>query len=189
MVLFIYHLCLILLWLVFLYFWFSLLFYLSFREIFYRPIIFVDFEVTWLRLNCFATRFKVTQAFWWDFRILGGYTRVTQNYNSGQNYNAGPNYVSAGQSDVIRWLSADYPLSVHFLSGLIRFLPIRLTDWSDSSGSHLYREEADAKRRIKKGLTPEPYLYEIPKPGERFEYIVVENDSSQRWGIKWSIQR
>ena len=46
------------------------------------------------------------------------------------------------------------------------------------------REEADAKRRIKKGLTPEPYLYEIPEPGERFEYIVVENDSSQRVGDK-----
>ncbi|CAB4388731.1 unnamed protein product [Rhizophagus irregularis] len=42
------------------------------------------------------------------------------------------------------------------------------------------REEADAKRRIKKGLTPEPYLYEIPEAGERFEYIVVENDSSQK---------
>src|ERR671929_322585 len=46
------------------------------------------------------------------------------------------------------------------------------------------REEADAKRRIKKGLTPEPYLYEIPEPGKRFEYIVVENDSSQRVGDK-----
>src|ERR1044071_5750202 len=46
------------------------------------------------------------------------------------------------------------------------------------------REEADAKRRIKKGLTPEPYLYEIPEPGERFEYVVVENDSSQRVGDK-----
>jgi hypothetical protein len=46
------------------------------------------------------------------------------------------------------------------------------------------REEADAKRCIKKGLTPEPYLYEIPEPGERFEYIVVENDLSQRVGDK-----
>ncbi|CAI2196749.1 10562_t:CDS:1, partial [Funneliformis geosporum] len=46
------------------------------------------------------------------------------------------------------------------------------------------REEADAKRRIKKGLTPESYLYEIPEPGERFEYIVVENDSSQKVGDK-----
>src|SRR6266498_2890160 len=36
------------------------------------------------------------------------------------------------------------------------------------------REEADAKRLIKKGLTPKPYLYEIPEPGERFEYIVVD---------------
>src|SRR3954453_6137134 len=45
-------------------------------------------------------------------------------------------------------------------------------------------EEADAKRHIKKSLTPEPYLYEIPEPGERFEYIVVENDSSQRVGDK-----
>ncbi len=34
------------------------------------------------------------------------------------------------------------------------------------------REEADAKRRIQKGLTSEPYLYEISEPGERFEYIL-----------------
>ncbi|PKK63436.1 DNA/RNA polymerase [Rhizophagus irregularis] len=46
------------------------------------------------------------------------------------------------------------------------------------------REEADAKRLIKKGLAPEPYLYEIPEPGERFEYVVVENDSSQKVGDK-----
>src|SRR5688572_19109044 len=46
------------------------------------------------------------------------------------------------------------------------------------------REEADAKRLIKKGLTPEPYLYEIPEPGERFEFIVVENDLSQKVGDK-----
>ncbi|CAI2195035.1 5636_t:CDS:2, partial [Funneliformis geosporum] len=45
-------------------------------------------------------------------------------------------------------------------------------------------EGANAKRRIKKGLIPEPYLYEIPEPGERFEYIVVENDSSQKVGDK-----
>ena len=45
-------------------------------------------------------------------------------------------------------------------------------------------EEADAKRLIKKGLTPEPYLYQIPEPGERFEYVVVENDSSQKVGDK-----
>ncbi|CAB4378701.1 unnamed protein product [Rhizophagus irregularis] len=42
------------------------------------------------------------------------------------------------------------------------------------------REEADTKRLIKKGLTPKPYLYEIPEPGERFEYVVVENDLSQK---------
>ncbi|CAI2194974.1 17767_t:CDS:2, partial [Funneliformis geosporum] len=45
-------------------------------------------------------------------------------------------------------------------------------------------EEADAKRLIKKELAPEPYLYEIPEPGERFEYVVVENDSSQKVGDK-----
>ncbi|CAI2196864.1 2171_t:CDS:2, partial [Funneliformis geosporum] len=39
-------------------------------------------------------------------------------------------------------------------------------------------EEADTKQRIKKGLTPEPYLYEIPEPDERFEYIIAENDLS-----------
>ena len=33
------------------------------------------------------------------------------------------------------------------------------------------REEADAKRRIKKGLTPKPYLYEIPEPGERLSIL------------------
>ena len=37
------------------------------------------------------------------------------------------------------------------------------------------REEADAKRLIKKGLTPEAYLYEIPESGELFEYIVVDH--------------
>ncbi|GBB97648.1 hypothetical protein RclHR1_30240002 [Rhizophagus clarus] len=41
-------------------------------------------------------------------------------------------------------------------------------------------KEADAKRLIKGGLTPEPYLYEIPELGERFEYVVVENDSSNK---------
>ena len=45
-------------------------------------------------------------------------------------------------------------------------------------------EEADAKQLIKKGLTPEPYLYQIPEPGERFEYVVVENNSSERVGDK-----
>ena len=42
------------------------------------------------------------------------------------------------------------------------------------------REEVDAKQYIKKGLTPESYLYEIPESGECFEYIVVKNDLSQR---------
>ncbi|CAI2189373.1 10340_t:CDS:2 [Funneliformis geosporum] len=46
---------------------------------------------------------------------------------------------------------------------------------------HTY-EKADAKQYIKKGLTPKPYLYEIPESGECFKYIVVENDSSQRVG-------
>jgi len=46
------------------------------------------------------------------------------------------------------------------------------------------REEADAKRLIKKDLTPEHFLYEIPEPGERFEYVVVENDLSQKVGDK-----
>ncbi|CAI2196495.1 17785_t:CDS:2, partial [Funneliformis geosporum] len=34
------------------------------------------------------------------------------------------------------------------------------------------------------GLTPEPFLYEIPELGGRFEYIVVENDLSQKVGDK-----
>jgi len=46
------------------------------------------------------------------------------------------------------------------------------------------REEVDTKWRIKKDLIPELYLYEIPEPGEHFEYIIVENDSSQRVGDK-----
>jgi hypothetical protein len=46
------------------------------------------------------------------------------------------------------------------------------------------REEADAKRLIKKGQTPKPYLYQIPEPGERFEYVVVKNNSSERVGDK-----
>ena len=45
-------------------------------------------------------------------------------------------------------------------------------------------EEADTKRLIKKGLTPEPYLYQIPEPGERFEYVMVENNSLERVGDK-----
>src|SRR3954468_4002353 len=45
-------------------------------------------------------------------------------------------------------------------------------------------EEADAKRLIKMSLIPKAYLYEIPEPGERFEYVVVENDSSQKVGDK-----
>ena len=46
------------------------------------------------------------------------------------------------------------------------------------------REEADAKWLIKKGLTSKPYLYQIPEPDERFEYVVVENNSSQKVGDK-----
>ncbi|GBB91215.1 hypothetical protein RclHR1_01840012 [Rhizophagus clarus] len=46
------------------------------------------------------------------------------------------------------------------------------------------REEADTKRLIKKGLTPKPYLYGIPESGERFKYVVVENDLSQKVGDK-----
>ncbi|GBC10420.1 hypothetical protein RclHR1_09610007 [Rhizophagus clarus] len=46
------------------------------------------------------------------------------------------------------------------------------------------REEADTKQLIKKSLTPKPYFYEISEPGERFEYVVVENDLSQKVGDK-----
>ncbi|CAI2188541.1 1335_t:CDS:2 [Funneliformis geosporum] len=45
-------------------------------------------------------------------------------------------------------------------------------------------EEATAKRLIKKGLTSKSYIYEISEPGERFEYVIVENDSSERMGDK-----
>ena len=47
-----------------------------------------------------------------------------------------------------------------------------------------HTQEAKTKRLIKKGLTPEPYLYQIPEPGERFEYVVVENNLSQKVGDK-----
>ncbi|CAG8664353.1 231_t:CDS:1, partial [Acaulospora colombiana] len=38
------------------------------------------------------------------------------------------------------------------------------------------REVEESKRLIKKELTPDPYLYDIPEPGERFECIVVERE-------------
>ncbi len=41
-------------------------------------------------------------------------------------------------------------------------------------------EEADVKRLIKRGLTSTPYLYEISELDEHFEYVVVENDSSDK---------
>ncbi|CAG8804568.1 29659_t:CDS:2, partial [Racocetra persica] len=44
---------------------------------------------------------------------------------------------------------------------------------------HFINKEKHAEHEFM-GLTPEPYLYEIPEPGECFEYIVVENDSSQK---------
>ncbi|CAI2195761.1 10372_t:CDS:1, partial [Funneliformis geosporum] len=45
-------------------------------------------------------------------------------------------------------------------------------------------EKTDIKQLIKKGLIPESYIYEIPKPGKQFEYIIVENESSERMGDK-----
>ncbi|CAG8457122.1 15727_t:CDS:2 [Racocetra fulgida] len=48
---------------------------------------------------------------------------------------------------------------------------------------HIHKK-AEAQRLIKKGLTPEPYLYQIPELGKRFEYIVVENNSSPKIGDK-----
>ncbi|RIA81377.1 hypothetical protein C1645_837120, partial [Glomus cerebriforme] len=51
------------------------------------------------------------------------------------------------------------------------------------------REVADTKRFIKKGLTPEPYLHQIPESGERFEYVVVKNNSSERVGGQNGIPR
>ncbi|GES98604.1 DNA polymerase family B-domain-containing protein [Rhizophagus clarus] len=42
------------------------------------------------------------------------------------------------------------------------------------------REEADVKWLIKRSLTPKPYLYEISELGKCFEYVVVENNSSNK---------
>ncbi len=42
------------------------------------------------------------------------------------------------------------------------------------------REKAEVQRLIKKGLTLNPYLYQILEPDECFEYVIVEpnNNSS-----------
>ncbi|CAG8583261.1 20708_t:CDS:2 [Cetraspora pellucida] len=45
-------------------------------------------------------------------------------------------------------------------------------------------KKSEALQLIKKGLTSEPYLYQISEPGEHFEYIVVENNLSQKVGDK-----
>ncbi|CAG8802510.1 44949_t:CDS:2, partial [Gigaspora margarita] len=70
----------------------------------------------------------------------------------------------------------------------IHFIPTEVSDdtkyVNGLSTYILHITEADAKRFIKKGLTPEPYLYETPKPGKRFEYVVVKNDSLQKVGEK-----
>ncbi|CAI2193546.1 15417_t:CDS:2, partial [Funneliformis geosporum] len=48
----------------------------------------------------------------------------------------------------------------------------------------MIKTATDIKQLIKKGLIPESYIYEIPKPGKQFEYIIVENESSERMGDK-----
>ncbi|CAJ0838372.1 1970_t:CDS:2 [Entrophospora sp. SA101] len=52
------------------------------------------------------------------------------------------------------------------------------------------REVEESKQLIKKELTPDPYLYNIPEPGERFECIVVEReDQYDEYGKKilWKV--
>ncbi|CAG8612686.1 10636_t:CDS:1 [Diversispora eburnea] len=41
------------------------------------------------------------------------------------------------------------------------------------------REMIESQQLIKQGLSPNLYIYNIPKPGERFEYIVVEGVSEK----------
>ncbi|CAG8578900.1 13403_t:CDS:2 [Ambispora gerdemannii] len=49
------------------------------------------------------------------------------------------------------------------------------------------REVEEFKQLIKKELTPNPYIYDIPEPGERFECIVdeLEQKSAERWIKKY----
>ncbi|CAI2187126.1 17485_t:CDS:2, partial [Funneliformis geosporum] len=61
---------------------------------------------------------------------------------------------------------------------------IKTAVWKPDKDNKHTREEVDTKQFIKKGLTPENFLYEIPEPGERFEYVVVENDLSRKVGDK-----
>ncbi|CAI2181609.1 7400_t:CDS:2, partial [Funneliformis geosporum] len=53
-------------------------------------------------------------------------------------------------------------------------------DISQTDLNEIIKTTADAKWLIKKGSAPEPYLYKIPEPDKQFEYVVVENDSSQK---------
>ncbi|CAI2171609.1 9805_t:CDS:2 [Funneliformis geosporum] len=55
---------------------------------------------------------------------------------------------------------------------LIKFMKLILTEISDNKFNRF------------SSLTPDPYLYQIPEPGEWFEYVVVENNSSKRVGDK-----
>src|SRR6185295_12478052 len=54
-------------------------------------------------------------------------------------------------------------------------------------------KELEAQQIKKNGLIPEPYIYQIPEPGERFEYVVVENGKDHNENKKiqretlWSI--
>ncbi|CAG8597718.1 9267_t:CDS:2 [Paraglomus brasilianum] len=41
------------------------------------------------------------------------------------------------------------------------------------------REIIESQQLIKQGVSPNPYIYNIPEPGERFEYIVVEGVSEK----------
>ncbi|CAI2199701.1 7639_t:CDS:2, partial [Funneliformis geosporum] len=56
---------------------------------------------------------------------------------------------------------------------------ISRTDLNEIIKTAVWKPDKDNK-----SLTPEPYLYQIPEPGERFEYVVVENNSSERVGDK-----
>ncbi|CAI2197979.1 18269_t:CDS:2, partial [Funneliformis geosporum] len=55
---------------------------------------------------------------------------------------------------------------------------ISQTDLNDLIKTAVWKPDKDNKS----GLTPKPFLYETPKPGERFEYVVVENDLLQKIG-------
>ncbi|CAI2189496.1 12734_t:CDS:2, partial [Funneliformis geosporum] len=57
---------------------------------------------------------------------------------------------------------------------------ISQTNLNEIIKTAVWRSDKDNKS----DLIPKPYLYQIPEPGERFKYVVVENNSLERVGDK-----